>query len=165
MCLVNFSSAAQDANSREEMTDVTTQKQADIVLDPFCGSGTTCVAAATLGRRYVGIDVNQEAIKITSERLAKIDAARQIMTADENVAEALEQGTGVLIHGDCLDVLPKLIDQGIKIDLIYMDPPFFSQKDYKDKSGKVQFTDKFTSMDAYIAWIEERVRLCHQILK
>ena len=40
-----------------------------IVLDPFCGAGTTCVAAKQLSRRYIGIDLNPEAIQITEERL------------------------------------------------------------------------------------------------
>jgi len=46
----------------------------DLVLDPFCGSGTTLVAAQSLGRRYIGIDVNPEAIAITTERLKLGDA-------------------------------------------------------------------------------------------
>lgn len=32
----------------------------DLVLDPMCGSGTTCVAAKQLGRKYLGIDISEE---------------------------------------------------------------------------------------------------------
>lgn len=32
----------------------------DLVLDPFVGSGTTCLAAKSLGRDYIGIDISQE---------------------------------------------------------------------------------------------------------
>ncbi|MXZ00239.1 site-specific DNA-methyltransferase [Candidatus Poribacteria bacterium] len=42
----------------------------DIVLAPYCGSGTTCVAAQQLGRRYIGIDQNSEAIHIAQRRLS-----------------------------------------------------------------------------------------------
>ena len=41
----------------------------DIVLDPFNGSGTTTVAAALLGRRYVGIDQSSEYIDFARSRL------------------------------------------------------------------------------------------------
>lgn len=41
-----------------------------LVLDPFCGSGTTLLAADRLGRRYLGIDINPDAIAIASKRLA-----------------------------------------------------------------------------------------------
>ena len=43
----------------------------DIVLDPFCGSGTTLVAAKLLGRSYVGIDVSPEAVRLSNERLQR----------------------------------------------------------------------------------------------
>ena len=32
--------------------------EGDLVLDPFCGSGTTCVASESLNRRWIGIDIN-----------------------------------------------------------------------------------------------------------
>ena len=41
----------------------------DVVLDPFIGSGTTAVAAKKLGRKYVGIDINEEYCQIALERL------------------------------------------------------------------------------------------------
>lgn len=41
----------------------------DIVLDPFTGSGTTCYMAQKLNRKYIGIEINEEYIKIASIRL------------------------------------------------------------------------------------------------
>ena len=40
-----------------------------IVLDPFNGSGTTIVAAKSLGRNYIGIDISKEYCDIAEERL------------------------------------------------------------------------------------------------
>jgi DNA modification methylase len=40
-----------------------------VVLDPFCGSGTTLVAAQRLGRRWIGMDANPDAIAIAQRRL------------------------------------------------------------------------------------------------
>ena len=44
-------------------------REEDIVLDPFAGSGTTAVAAATLGRKYIGIEISKEYAAIAEERL------------------------------------------------------------------------------------------------
>ncbi|HMA93373.1 MAG TPA: site-specific DNA-methyltransferase [Polyangiaceae bacterium] len=44
----------------------------DLVIDPFLGSGTTLAAAAALGRRGIGIDMNPEAIRLTRERLVAL---------------------------------------------------------------------------------------------
>jgi site-specific DNA-methyltransferase (adenine-specific) len=42
----------------------------DIILDPFCGSGTALVAAALLDRRFIGIDISSDACELSRERLA-----------------------------------------------------------------------------------------------
>jgi DNA modification methylase len=39
------------------------------VLDPFCGSGTTLLAATESGRRFLGIDINPDAVRIARDRL------------------------------------------------------------------------------------------------
>ena len=46
---------------------VTTENQ--VVLDPFMGSGTTCIAAKFLHRHYIGIDIEADNIKTARERL------------------------------------------------------------------------------------------------
>ena len=52
----------------ERIIELTTDKN-DIVLDPFCGSGTTCVAAKLLNRNYIGIDKSIEAIELSKSRI------------------------------------------------------------------------------------------------
>jgi adenine-specific DNA-methyltransferase len=44
----------------------------DIVLDCFLGSGTTAYVAQTLGRRWIGCDINKGAIQTTSKRLSDV---------------------------------------------------------------------------------------------
>lgn len=36
----------------------------DLVVDPFCGRGTTCLAAKSLGRKYIGIDIEEKFVKM-----------------------------------------------------------------------------------------------------
>jgi site-specific DNA-methyltransferase (adenine-specific) len=42
----------------------------DIVFDPFCGCATTCVAAQQLDRKWIGIDIEKQAVNILVERLS-----------------------------------------------------------------------------------------------
>ena len=41
----------------------------DVVLDPFCGCATACVAAEDLGRRWIGIDISLKAVELVNMRL------------------------------------------------------------------------------------------------
>lgn len=43
--------------------------EGDVVLDPFCGSGTTCIAALKTNRRYLGFDVNEEYVRLSRARI------------------------------------------------------------------------------------------------
>lgn len=57
-----------------------TTNPGDTVLDPCCGSGTTLAVAARLGRNAIGIDMGQEAINTTTNRLNQMGIAPTIHT-------------------------------------------------------------------------------------
>jgi DNA modification methylase len=73
-----------------------------------------------------------------------------------------------LILGDNLEIL-KTIDSDT-IDLIYLDPPFFSNRNYEviwgDEGEVRSFQDRWSGgMEHYISWLKERVEQIHRILK
>jgi len=57
----------------------------DIVLDPFCGCGTTIAVAQQLGRQWIGIDVSPTACRMMSERLNKIGVQSTIIGMPETI--------------------------------------------------------------------------------
>ena len=46
-------------------------KEGDVILDPFCGCATTCIASEKLNRKWVGIDISVKAYELVKERLNK----------------------------------------------------------------------------------------------
>lgn len=72
-----------------------------------------------------------------------------------------------IIQGDCLEVMQQIESNGI--DLIYFDPPFFTQKKHslstRDNSKTFEFDDKFDSLDEYLQLIEGTLLHCKRVLK
>lgn len=58
------------------LIELTTQK-GQIVLDPFCGSGSTLVAAKMLERHFIGYELSSEYVRIANSRVANIDSCQQ----------------------------------------------------------------------------------------
>ena len=48
----------------------------DIILDPFMGTGTTAVAAKTLGRRFIGIEIDLDYVKIAREKVMNVEESK-----------------------------------------------------------------------------------------
>ena len=71
-------------------------KEKDIVLDPFCGCATACIAAERLRRNWVGIDISPDAEDITKLRLSdEVDKAANLFNpfTDVNVRKDAPQRT------------------------------------------------------------------------
>jgi site-specific DNA-methyltransferase (adenine-specific) len=47
-------------------------EEGDLVVDPFCGSGTTCVSAKLLKRQFIGIDISKDAVELANSRLEEM---------------------------------------------------------------------------------------------
>lgn len=76
--------------------------------------------------------------------------------------------TNTIYEGDNLEILNKFSNESV--DLIYADPPFFTNKGFeiiwKDKAEIMAFEDRWKGgVEHYVAWMEPRLRECHRILK
>ena len=65
--------------------------------------------------------------------------------------------TNIIYNQDCLDLMKSLPKESI--DLIYIDPPFFTQQDFG------QFTDKWDSSNSYLDYMKVRLIEMHRLLK
>ena len=71
-----------------------------------------------------------------------------------------------IIHGDALKVLEEIDEKSV--DLVYLDPPFFTQDKYSLVSkNKVEysFDDNWNNIDDYLDFMKERLYGCKRILK
>ena len=69
-------------------------------------------------------------------------------------------------QGDCLDFLSNM--EPNSVNLIYLDPPFFTQRKHslttRDRSKEYSFSDSWDSLDAYLAFMKERITLMQKVL-
>ncbi|MBI4301051.1 MAG: restriction endonuclease [Chloroflexi bacterium] len=76
--------------------------------------------------------------------------------------------TNVIYCGDNLEVLPKYIPDE-SVDLVYIDPPFNSSRNYEVFWGEAQerraFEDRFGDAMTYLDWMRPRIREIHRVLK
>lgn len=86
--------------------------EGDVILDPFCGSGTTLVAAKMKNRKYIGIDLSEDAIKLTKSRLETLIKTESALLSKGRASyiNADEKSLAILSG---LDVLPVHRNSGI----------------------------------------------------
>ncbi|MBM3327309.1 MAG: hypothetical protein FJY65_10140 [Calditrichaeota bacterium] len=64
-------------------------KEGDIVLDCFCGCGTTLAVAQKLNRRWIGVDISYTAVELVKERLGKLAVTPRVIGMPTTVDDAL----------------------------------------------------------------------------
>lgn len=84
----------------------------DLILDPFCGSGTTLVAAQFLGRDGIGMDISDDAIALTKQRLINpIKTASNLLKKGRDSYLTADEEALALLQG--LDAIPVHRNKGI----------------------------------------------------
>jgi site-specific DNA-methyltransferase (adenine-specific) len=84
----------------------------DLILDPFCGSGTTLVAAKRLNRRVIGIDVAFDAIEISHQRLAELTKSESdLLKLGQEAYRNADEESLALLRG--LEFVPVQRNKGI----------------------------------------------------
>ncbi|MCS7227652.1 MAG: DNA methyltransferase [Endomicrobia bacterium] len=110
----------------------------DLVLDYFCGGGTTAIECKLLGRRCVGIDINEKAIELAKKNLQfQYNPSEFQLFVDNNLPSEIYEPQ--LFVGDARD-LSFLNDESV--DLICSHPPYANAIHYTDnKKGDLSFLD------------------------
>ncbi len=123
----------------ERLIEIYTHK-GDIVLDPFMGSGSTLLAAASLGRKGIGIDVNEEFVSLAKNRL--------------NLLETIEDNLKPEIYCDTAENLLKYVGEST-VDLVLTSPPYWNihrrkrTADYKEPRPYSELERDFGNIEKY----------------
>lgn len=129
----------------------------DLVLDYFCGAGTTAVECKLLGRRCIALDINDKAVELAREKV-DFDVALQRSTfADDRVP--LEVYEPEVLVGDARH-LSLFADDSV--DLICAHPPYSNIIHYTDsKEGDLSFLD----VDDYLSAMGKVARESFRVLR
>lgn len=56
----------------------------DVILDPFCGSGTACLAAIKDGRHYIGYDIEEKYVQLANQRINHYTGQKKLFENNQN---------------------------------------------------------------------------------
>lgn len=137
-----------------QILNISTQEN-DLVLDPFCGSGTTCVSAKLMNRKFIGIDISQDAIELTNQRLIEmiISDSNLLKNGSSSYVEKDEKDLAIL---KSIDAFPVQRNNGID---------GFLKRQYNNKPIPVRIQKNHETLDDAISSIENSTQAKNSDLK
>lgn len=127
-------------------------KDGGVVLDMFMGSGTTLFEAETLGRPYIGFDINEKIISYVYQKMESSSAKFLIHNCD--ITDSAKVSLAIS------DDLIKLENTGI--DLIMSHPPYFNIIKFTDKEEDLS---NITDVDTFVKFYIKGVKSVWPFLK
>lgn len=131
-------------------------KPGELVLDYFCGGGTTAIEAKLLGRRFIGIDINPKAIEL-AKRNVSFELPHQMYLFDEKTQQQIFEP--ILKVGDARDLS---FLQNVSVDLICAHPPYANIIHYTNsKQGDLSFYE----VDEFLKEMFKVAKESYRVLK
>ena len=91
---------------------IASTRVSEVILDPFAGSCTTGIAANLLGRKFIGIDQNEEYLNLGKRRKIDIDDPSRSIEMQKRIAENPEEVT-VMVNHARKETKARMIETGI----------------------------------------------------
>jgi site-specific DNA-methyltransferase (adenine-specific) len=121
--------------------------EGDLVLDPFCGSGTTCVSAKSLKRFYLGIDISKDAVELANSRLEEMIISESSLL-NKGISDYLEKTEKELAILQNINAFPVQRNAGIdgflKEHLEGVPVPVKIQTDYETIEDAIEKLERAT---------------------
>ncbi len=131
-------------------------KPGDLVLDQFCGGGTTAVEAKLLGRKCITRDINPSSILVTNRNLDFPISTQTTLTETDELIKYYDPTVEI---GDARNL------EGIRdssIDLICTHPPYANIVQYSENlEGDISHHD----VEEFIEDMEQVAQECYRVLK
>ncbi|WP_017294722.1 DNA-methyltransferase [Geminocystis herdmanii] len=126
----------------QQIINISTDED-DLVLDAFCGSGTTCVASKSLNRRFIGIDISEDAIELTKKRLNEMIITKSELL-EKGKTSYMEKSEEELFLLKSINAIPVQRNNGID---------GFLKRQFNDKPIPVRIQKKDETLEDAIASI------------
>ncbi len=120
-------------------------EEGDLVVDPFCGSGTTCVSAKSLKRQFIGIDISKDAVELANSRLEEmvISESNLLNKGTNEYQEKTEKELAILQNINAFPVQRNSgIDGFLKDHFEGMPVPVKIQGDYETIEDAIEKLEK-----------------------
>lgn len=124
---------------------LTYSEEADLILDPMVGSGTTLIEARLLNRNAIGYDINRSAVDLSAGRIGFETKNRSRQRVRLGNAQRLKEGNN-------------------SVDLIVTHPPYFNLVKYSDGKNPDDFSS-LPTIPKFLDALEVAIREMYRVLK
>ena len=123
--------------------------EGDTILDPFCGSGTTLVAAKLKNRNVIGIDISYEAIELTKTRLEKsVKSESNLLKNGRKSYQTVDELVEKLLYD--IEYIP--VHRNAGIDAIL-------KEKYQDSPILIRIQKKNETLDEAVSFLSKAVEI------